>query len=242
MTLHGVNRSGGEFACVQGNGIWDDPMDQTSVEAITSWHVNAVRVPLNEACWNGESYVQPEYAGAAYQQAVKDYVNLLTSNGLVAIVEMHWSDGVYTGHSSACSSAQATCQKPMPDAEQAAPFWTSVANTFKGNNAVLFDLFNEPYPERATGDETSGWRCWRDGGTCTGISYQVAGMQSLVDAVRSTGADNVILLGGLAYSNDLTQWLDYRPEDPAGNLVAAWLSTTSTCARTSRAGPASSAR
>jgi hypothetical protein len=26
-----------------------------------------------------------------------------------------------------------------------------------------------------------------DGGTCRGISYQVAGMQSLVDAVRQTG-------------------------------------------------------
>jgi hypothetical protein len=28
------------------------------------------------------------------------------------------------------------CQKPMPDAAQAIPFWTSVAKTFKGNNAV----------------------------------------------------------------------------------------------------------
>jgi hypothetical protein len=29
----------------------------------------------------------------------------------------------------------------MPDAAQAIPFWTSVANTFKGNNAVILDLF-----------------------------------------------------------------------------------------------------
>jgi endoglucanase len=222
VTLHGVNRSGGEFACVQGNGIWDGPMDQASIEQIASWQVNAVRVPVNEACWNAESYVDPAYSGATYQQAVEDYVNLLNDNGLVAIIDLHWSDGTYTGPSSACSTAQATCQKPMPDTEQAIPFWTSVADTFKGNNAVVFDLFNEPYPERATGDETSGWECWRDGGTCQGISYPVAGMQSLVDAVRSTGATNVIFLGGLAYSNDLTGWLRYRPDDPAGNLVAAW--------------------
>ena len=36
----------------------------------------------------------------------------------------------------------------MPDAAQAIPFWTSVASTFKGNDAVIFDLFNEPYRSR----------------------------------------------------------------------------------------------
>src|ERR1051326_905324 len=50
VRLLGVNRSGGEFACVQNNGIWDGPMDDASVTAIASWRVNAVRVPLNEDC------------------------------------------------------------------------------------------------------------------------------------------------------------------------------------------------
>jgi len=31
-----------------------------------------------------------------------------------------------------------------------------VAQTFEGNNAVIFDLFNEPYASRATGSATSG--------------------------------------------------------------------------------------
>jgi len=222
VVLHGVNRSGGEFACVQNNGIWDGPMDQASVSAIKSWNVTAVRVPLNEACWNSESYVNRAYSGSTYQNAVASYVNLLNANGIVAILDLHWTDGVYTGTSSGCSSAQATCQKPMPDAAQAIPFWTSVANAFKGNNAVVFDLFNEPYPERATGSESSGWACWRNGGTCNGIGYQVAGMQAMVNAVRSTGASNVLMLGGLAYSNDLSQWNQYKPSDPTGNLAASW--------------------
>jgi hypothetical protein len=224
VTLHGVNRSGGEFACVQGNGLWDGPMDQTSVTAIKSWNVTAVRVPLNEACWNAESYVMPAFAGANYQAAVKAYVNLLNSNGIVAELDLHWTDGAYTGNSAGnCSvPAEALCQKPMPDAAQAIPFWTSVASTFKGNNAVIFDLFNEPFASRATGSNTTGWTCWRDGGTCAGIGYQVAGMQSMVNAVRSTGATNVIALGGEEFSNDLTQWLAFEPTDPAGNLIAAW--------------------
>jgi hypothetical protein len=92
-------------------------------------------------CPARESYVNPAYAGASYINAIKAYVSLLNANGIVAILDLHWTDGAYTGPSSGCSSAQAICQKPMPDAAQAIPFWTSVANTFKGNNAVILDLF-----------------------------------------------------------------------------------------------------
>jgi endoglucanase len=224
VVLHGVDRSGTEYECVQGNGIFDGPNDQASITAIKSWGpVNAVRVPLNEACWNAESYVSSAYAGANYISAIKSYVNLLNANGIVAILDLHWTDGTYTGSSSGCSSQQAVCQKPMPDAAGAIPFWTSVANTFKGNDAVIFDLFNEPYASRADNNNSAeGWQCWETGSPCTGISYQVAGMQQMVNAVRSTGANNVLMLGGEEYSNDLTGWLQYEPTDPDHNLVASW--------------------
>ncbi|WP_152648849.1 cellulase family glycosylhydrolase [Streptacidiphilus anmyonensis] len=222
VTLHGVDRSGTEFACVQNTGVFDGPADQASVSAMTSWRINAVRVPLNEDCWLGANGVNPAYAGANYIAAVKAYVSLLEQNGLNVILDLHWTDGAYTGNSSGCSGATAVCQKPMPDAAGAVPFWTSVATTFKGDDAVVFDLFNEPYPDRATGSETSAWECWLNGGTCPGIGYTVAGMQSLDNAVRGTGATNVVMLGGLAYSNDLTQWLAYEPHDPTGNVAASW--------------------
>src|SRR6266567_2937219 len=78
---HGVDRSGTEYECVQGYGIFDGPSDQASITAMKSWGpVNAVRVPLNEACWNGESYVNGAYAGTTYQQAIVNYVNLLNAN------------------------------------------------------------------------------------------------------------------------------------------------------------------
>ena len=231
VVLHGVDRSGAEYACVQGWGFFDGPVDEASILAMKTWtHITAVRVPLNEACWNAESYVNAAYAGANYISAVKNYVNLLNANGIVAILDLHWTDGLYTGNSAGCSSAQATCQKPMPDAAEAIPFWTSVASTFKGDNAVVFDLFNEPYASRATGDTTTGWQCWLNGGTCTGIGYPVAGMQSMVNAVRSTSATNVLMLGGEEYSNDLSQWLTYEPTDPDADLVASWHSySNNTC-------------
>jgi endoglucanase len=220
--LLGVNRASAEFACVQGKGMWDSPTpDQASVDAMKAWNIHAVRIPLNEDCWLG-TFGTP--SGATYQQEVKHYADLLVANGITPIVEMHWNHGVYTGTASACADANATCQKPMPDAQYAPTFWTQVANMFKGNNAVIFDLFNEPYPDAANNwsDATAAWTCLRDGGTCTGIGYQVAGMQSLVNAVRATGATNVIMVAGIRWTNDLTQWLAYKPTDPAGNIMASW--------------------
>jgi endoglucanase len=234
VRLRGVNRSGGEFMCVQGYGVWDGPVDDASIAAMAAWHITAVRIPLNEECWLGLSNIDPRYGGTPYQNEVKGFVSRLEAHGITPIVEMHWNHGAYTGPSSGCADVHATCQKPMPDAEYAPAFWTGVANAFKGDDAVVLDLFNEPYPERATGDETSGWICWRDGGTCAGIPYQVAGFQSLVDAVRATGATNVILVGGLAYSNDLTQWLQYAPADPKHDLAAfAHIYNFNSCATTS---------
>ena len=47
-------------------------------------------------------------------------------------------------------------------------------------------------------------------------------MQSLVDTVRGTGAKNLVILGGLAWSNSLAQWAQYVPNDPLNNIGAVW--------------------
>lgn len=212
VRLRGVNRSGTEYACIQGWGIFDGPSDLASVQAIASWKTNAVRVPLNEDCWLGINGAAAAYSGAAYQQAIAAYVTLLNSAGLVAILELHWS---------APGATRATGQQPMPDRDHSLAFWGQVAAAFKGNSSVVFDLFNEPYPD-SNRDTTAAWQCWRDGGTCAGVSFQAAGIQELVNAVRATGATNVILLGGVRYSNAMRQWLTYKPSDPLNNLAASW--------------------
>ncbi len=178
LELHGVDRSGTEYACIQGWGIFDGPSDAASVAAIASWHVNAVRVPLNEDCWLGINGVSSSYGGAAYQQAIVNYVNLLNQYGIYAILDLHWS---------APGTTPATGQEPMPDQDHSPAFWTSVAETLKSNPAARFDLFNEPYPDNNT-DTTAVWTCWEDGGSFAGVSYTAAGMQELVNTVRATGA------------------------------------------------------
>ena len=54
------------------------------------------------------------------------------------------------------------------------------------------------------------------------LPIQAAGMQELVDAVREVGAQNLLLVGGLAWSNSLVNWQKYAPNDPLNNTGATW--------------------
>ena len=54
-----------------------------------------------------------------------------------------------------------------------------------------------------------------------GLDMDAAGMQQLVDTIRETGATNVIMVAGVSYGNDLSQWLKYAPKDPLQQLAAS---------------------
>ena len=161
---------------------------------MAGWHINAVRLGLNEDCWLGINGlpVSP-LTSTAYQAAIVDYVNRLHAHGLYAILELHWN---------APGTNKSTGQQVMVDADHGPAFWTSVATTFKTDSQVLFDLYNEP--------QGISWACLRDG--CM-AGFQTVGMQSLVNTVRATGATQPILVGGIGYSGDVSQWLTYRPTD-----------------------------
>src|ERR1700759_5203443 len=74
VRLLGVNRSGTEYACQQGWGFFDGPSDMASIRVMKSWHINSVRVALNETCWLGINGIDPQYGGAAYQRTIRSYV------------------------------------------------------------------------------------------------------------------------------------------------------------------------
>jgi endoglucanase len=217
VLLHGADTSGTEYACVSENSIFDGTEEASagSIAGMQSWDFNAARVELNESCWLGVQGVKTAYSGQAYQRAIENYVDELNAAGMYVIVDMHFS--------SRGGRKKATGQVPMPDERYAPEFWTSVADAFKGNPAVIFDLFNEPYPNHNT-DSAAAWTCVLDGSagqTCRGFTYQAAGMQQLVDTVRATGATNVIMVGGPQYAGDLDDWLHYEPVDPLHQLAAS---------------------
>jgi len=212
VQLRGVNRSGSEYACIKGMGVFDGPVDDASIAAMTGWKINTVRVPLNETCWLGINGVNAAYSGQAYQKVIAEYVARLVQHQVIPILELHWS---------APTTWQADRQQAMPDRDHSITFWKEVATAFAAIDTVVFDPFNEPFPD-SNSDSEVAWTCWRDGGTCPGFDFQAAGMQELVTAIRGAGAQNLILLGGVHYASAFTGWLSHKPSDPAGNLAASW--------------------
>jgi endoglucanase len=212
VRLLGVDHAGTEYECVNGdNAIFEGPTDVSLVTPMKAWNINTVRVPLNEDCWLGINGVAASLSGSTYRSAITTFVNMLRSNGMYVILDLHWN---------APGTTVSMGQLDMPDQDHAPAFWQSVATAFKSQAGVIFDLYNEPYPDNNQ-DTTAAWTCWRDGGSCPSVSFPVAGMQSLVTTVRNTGATNVILLGGVQYANALSQWLTYKPNDPLSNLAAS---------------------
>jgi endoglucanase len=207
VRLLGVNRSGSEYSCQQGYGFFDGPSDAASIRVMKSWRINAVRLPLNETCWLGINGIAPSLGGEPYRRAIRAYVDRLERAGLYVILDLHVA---------APGDFQANRIIPLPDTDHAPDFWRGVAAAYRDDHAVLFDLYNEPHDV--------GWRCWERGcelhDRVVG-DYRAAGMRGLVAAVRSTGARQPLLLGGIGWGRNLNHWLAHLPPDPAHALLAS---------------------
>lgn len=219
INLHGINRSGTEYACVQGWGIFDGPNDAASIQAMTTWNVNIVRVLLNEDCWLDINGMNQQYAGQNYINAVVNYVNLLHQYGMYAEVSLIWG---------APGSYQATYQPAAPDEDHSPAMWSSMAATFKNDPNVVL----APW-----GETTVGWKCFMKKGCDNEATYgpsnayyQTAAMQQAVNLMRQAGYDGVISIPCIDYANacgkidgskyDGSTWLESRPHDSQNQLVA----------------------
>jgi endoglucanase len=211
VRLLGANRSGTQYTCMDGDGIFDGPSDDASIAAMKAWGMTAIRVNGNEDCWLGINGVKAAFGGANYQAAIGDFVKRINAQGMYVIFDLHHS---------APGTQKALDMAAMADRDHSVDYWKSVSAYFKNNPAVVFDLYNEPYPDNNR-DSVAAWTCVRDGGSCAGVGFTAAGMQELVNAVRSSGATNPIMVGGPQYSGTLSRWLEYKPNDPLNQIAAS---------------------
>jgi aryl-phospho-beta-D-glucosidase BglC (GH1 family) len=205
VVLRGVNRSGTETQC-KGTGhttFFIGPTDDASAAAIKSWHANTVRIPVNEDCWLGRNGLPGSLTAADYRNQIASYARTLVRNGLYVIIDLHFAE---------VNGAASTTFAPMADSTYSPQVWTSIANTFRYDPDVLFDLYNEPHVS---------WSCWKNGCTDATTGTVYAGMQKLVSTVRATGARQPLILTGASWGNDLSGWLANEPSDPLRSLVAA---------------------
>lgn len=192
---------------------------------------------------------RPADPGGNYRDVVQETVREAVAAGFYVILDLHWNGpNVFVPGQAAAVPLMPfegdSAQNPMADADHSFEFWKSLAATFKDQPAVMFELFNEPFfnwhKRRFSwnsswllegGDE---WGAWLHGGVLThyrnGLNdaapteyaWRSAGMQELLDTVRSTGAANVVLIGGIDWAGNLDGWLAHRPKDPLNQVAAVW--------------------
>jgi endoglucanase len=186
IILRGVVLEGLE-ASAQSAGV-----TQNAVLEAKAWGANFVRVPLGEQFWLSTNC---DYA-PGYQTTVDQVVNWITSQGMVALLDLH---------TNTVSGCEPGTEHNMADATQSPTFWSQVAGRYGSpsspeyNPLVAFDLYNEPH------DISDA--VWLDGGQTTDTfspyeTYQAAGMQQLYDAVRGSGAQSLVFVSGNNWANN----------------------------------------
>jgi hypothetical protein len=177
VTLHGVQLGG-----MKSTGWTPDTVSTAQIDAAHRWGANFARLPV------AENPMVPDDCSfdQSYVDTVDRIVNDVTSRGMVLLLDLH------TNAVSDCGDWSR--QQKLPDAK-AVTFWQTVADRYKDNPLVAFDLYNEPHGVRD--------HVWRDGGTLTssGVTYDAVGMQQLYDTVRATGAQNLVVASGRAWAS-----------------------------------------
>ena len=138
-------------------------------------------------------------------QMIDDAVAKINARGMYAILDLHWSD-VYG--QAECDSSCSSGQQPMPDTDSIA-FWQQLAFHFANNPGVIFDLYNEPFPNKIYGVDQvkdADWNCWLHGGCLVtahnnaSVTYTAVGMQELYDTVRAVASHRTSRLAFVASS------------------------------------------
>jgi endoglucanase len=193
--IRGVSLPSLEWACVQYDAVHDFPLVETAI-LLDKWNINTVRLPLNQECWLNNK---------KYQTEVKKVVSHFAEAKFSIIIDLHWNKP---------NKAKESKQQVMADKDRSPAFWRSVATAFKNESAVIaFELYNEPH--------TISWDCWKNG--CqTEEGWKVAGMQELVTAVRSTGANQWVIINGLQWANDVPGTVANLPKDPKKKIAIGW--------------------
>lgn len=142
----------------------------------TNWHMNTLRLSISNWIYASDP--------VNYLNLLDQVVQEANQAGLYVILNLH--DDQKSGSPYGTGAAV-----PKPETVD---FWKTIAAHYASNSMVMFEPFNEPaYPDANT---------WLNGGGTvtgsTGKSTTIVGMQALVDAIRATGAPQIIVIGGVA--------------------------------------------
>jgi hypothetical protein len=167
---------------------------KNEADAMAAWGASTVRIGLNQEFWLADCAAWAGTTATTYQSLVKAEVASLTAKGVNVMLSLMVTEH---GQNTGCTVTTGMLRE-MAD-QRSVTLWSQVANAFKSNPLVMFDLFNEPHD--ITADQ------WRNGGTVAYGTYKkqsfvAVGMQALYNTVRGTGAQNAVFVSGLGWASD----------------------------------------
>jgi hypothetical protein len=207
---HPVRLRGVNCASLEWSNDGEGHILRTLDVAVTEWRANLIRLPLSQDRWFGKAPEQQD-GGASYRALVRQAVDFCAAHDTYIILDLHWSDAGEWGRNIG--------QHDLPD-RNSVLFWKEFAAAYRNHPAVLFDLYNEP--------ANVDWDQWFKGGPLTEttekppatLTYASVGLPALVAAIRSTGAKNVIVAGGINWAYEVGGIAEGRALlDPTGNGV-----------------------
>ncbi|MGC8625605.1 MAG: glycoside hydrolase family 5 protein [Phycisphaerae bacterium] len=184
VVLHGVDLPSLEWT---NRG---DHIRRSMRAAVMQWHCQIIRIPTSVNRWSGQAPGQ-SHGGRVYRHIVDQLIQYAARHRVYVVLDLHWND--------MNRSFDDIGQHRMPD-HTCVLYWRSAARRYMNYPNVFYDLYNEPHG--------ISWITWRDGGICTGetkttvVTYRAVGMQRLYDVVRHSGANNIVIIGGIRWAFD----------------------------------------
>ena len=169
VVLHGVNRSGLEY---DKNG---NQMSQMEFDYICQdWQAKIIRIPFNQ-----EWIITDE----AYNNFLDEVIGWIKNNGAYVLLDLQWQN--------------TTTKIPRIPDTSAVTMWKKLAERYKDDPAILFDIHNEAHDV--------GFDEWRSRAI------------EIIEGIRTVHSKSLILVSGLNWANDISVWA--RNPLPYENIV-----------------------
>ncbi len=174
----------GNMFTPKGANIWPDQAYSFD-NLVNCWRVNTVRV----------NHVYFDYSGWYNQWSLENTLNTFANQGVVAMVE--WHEIGHIGDEPSGWNHVRVWDYPSGQAHTQAiiDFYVDLAQKFKNNPYVWFNLINEPggppYEDGHYGDPAYST-----------VPRWVSVNRQIIQAIRATGARNMIVVDGMTWGQD----------------------------------------
>jgi aryl-phospho-beta-D-glucosidase BglC (GH1 family) len=177
-------------------------------EIVQNWGANVIRLPFNqEWCLNGRT----GHSAEEYLASIDQMISWAAALGAYTILDLQWLD-VETVYGLTRDENGVMRENHVPPTPKTPTIrlWTTLAERYQNEPAVLFDLLNEPH-DRLTDDVHPIHLVDADGQivdsdqSIVGPEEWVPWATRLVAEVRAIKPNGIIFVGGVDWAFDLRQ-------------------------------------